>query len=117
MRDHRAAPADDAVHAITDDALLFHARLVEQLTPRRRTRIHAPALLVRLLPDPCRSDRQFERFEHRDIPSMSRRRAGAEAHWIRTLLNLALDPDQLADSVPPWLFERLRRLDEWARAS
>jgi hypothetical protein len=80
--------------------------LIELRDPRNPCRRLEPAI-GRLIPRPLGSLEDFERFDHLDLPALSRARRALEALRIRTAIGLARDPDR----APPWLLERLRRLE------
>jgi hypothetical protein len=79
--------------------------LLELCDPSRPTR-RLPLELRRLLPDPLKSDEDFERFAHADLAGKTAAQRAFEALQIRTAA--ALIPD--ADRVPTWLLTRLERL-------
>ncbi len=67
-----------------------------------------PWRLRRLLPDPCRSLEQLERYQHGDIAQLTREQRGRER--LRIAMALAEVDDE--SRMPTWLHARIARLSE-----
>jgi hypothetical protein len=72
------------------------------LTARRQV----PALIRRLLPQPCTHFEGWIRYSHLDVADMTSAQRTAERWRIQVALGQLDD----ADGVPPWLLARLDRL-------
>lgn len=81
------------------------------LTPTRHPARPLPAAVQCLLPDPMHSADELARWQHRDVPTLSREELWCELQSIRAALGLCSDDI----GVPPWLLQRLRLLTARAR--